>query len=372
MSSLKRDLKILNISLPDKAIFDVHSKTAYRLREYGEIVEKYTVVLPAKKNQIIQLSGHVAVYGSGGRNKISQLINCYKIADGILNQGYDLITVHGQYFLSLLGLILAKKHNIGMEMQIHGWEKYSLIRSLVARFNISRANAFRVVGKRLKEQLINKYGVESEKITVASIFVDITRPEQARQNSPWREAFQDSPKRFIFLTVGRLAAVKNIGLQIRAMVEVVKKYPEAELWIVGDGPGRRNCEQQIAEGQLEKNVKTLGWKNNLEEFYEMADAFVLTSNSEGWGLAIIEAASFGLPIIVTDVGCAGEVIIDNESGLVIPIGGIHELIEAMLKIITDENLRRKIGGNAKLAASRLPNKEQTLELYIKSWEQAIL
>lgn len=132
----------------------------------------------------------------------------------------------------------------------------------------------------------------------------------------------------------------------------------------------KNLEVRSKKLELDKNIKLLGWQNNLEDYYGQADVFILTSDSEGWGLAVIEAASFGLPIIMTDTGCAGEVIKTGESGLVIPIGDKPELAAAMLKIIEDGNLRKRLGENAKLAAERLPNKEQTLALYKKSWQIA--
>ena len=118
-------------------------------------------------------------------------------------------------------------------------------------------------------------------------------------------------------------------------------------------------------------MKFLGWKNNLSEYYGKADVFVLTSNSEGWGMAVIEAAIAGLPIIMTDVGCAGEVIKNNESGLIIPVGDKQKLVETIMKLIDDESLRKKLGVNAGLAVAELPNKEQILELYKKSWQKAL-
>ena len=89
--------------------------------------------------------------------------------------------------------------------------------------------------------------------------------------------------KFIFLTVSRLAPVKNISLQIRAMAELIKKYPNTELWIVGDGAEKSNLKSKISKLKLENNVKLLGWQNNPDEFYSQADAFLLTSNYEGWG-----------------------------------------------------------------------------------------
>ena len=122
--------------------------------------------------------------------------------------------------------------------------------------------------------------------------------------------------------------------------------------------------------KLQNYIKLLGWQSNPEEFYSQADAFLLTSDYEGWGMAVIEAASYGLPIIMTDVGCAGELVKDGESGIVIPINDQAKLEEAMIRIIKDNNLRKKLAEGAFSALKKLPSKEETMALYKQSWEKA--
>ncbi len=95
---------------------------------------------------------------------------------------------------------------------------------------------------------------------------------------------------------------------------------------------------------------------------------MLTSNYEGWGLAAVEAASYGLPIIMTNVGCAGELIKDGVSGLVVPVGDQKKLTEAMGQLIVDKELREALGQNAAKSVRNLLNKEENLALYKKSFE----
>lgn len=378
-------MKILSLGL-DNSVLNKTSALARRAVEYGNLVERYDVIVPSAKNEKIELSGKTLVYGSGGGNKLGRLVKICWLAKKLLRgEKYDIITVQDQYYLALIGLRLARKFKIGLEIQVHGFEKFYGLRKLIAKYVLSRARAVRCVSQRLKKQLIGQFGVKEEKITVAPIYVDTVLPlpaprsklafvefDQRLPHRPDYGASRNDTNAFIFLTVGRLAPVKNIGLQIAAAREVIKRHPETELWIVGDGPERKNYELLIADYELNNNIKLPGRQENLENYYKAADAFILTSDSEGWGLAVIEAARSGLPIIMTDVGCAGEVIKNGESGLVVPIGGKEELAEAMLKIIEDENLRKKFGINAKLAAGRLPDKRQTLERYKKSWKIAAI
>src|SRR3989344_1491180 len=327
-------MKILNLSL-DKSILDRNSKAARRIIEYGNLADSYIVVVPDKDCKEIRLSEKVFVYGSGGGNKIFQLLNVYRVAKKLLKQEkFDVITIQDQYYLALMGLFLAKKFKIGLELQIHGFEKYSGLRKIIADFAISRANAIRCVSQRLKQKLINEFGVKEEIIAVAPIYIE---PRITNKESKIK---QENDK-FVFLTVGRLVPVKNIDLQIRAMAEVAKKYPNVELIIVGDGPERKKLELKIKNLKLQNYVKLLGWQNDTDKFYSQADAFLLTSDYEGWGMVIIEAASYGLPVIMTDVGCAGELIENEKSGLVVPVNNQVKLEEAMIRIIKDDSLRKK-------------------------------
>ena len=370
-------MKILNLSL-DKSILDKNSKAARRIIEYGDLTDSYIIVVPDKDYKEIRLSEKVFVYGSGGGNKIFQLINVYRTAKKLLRQEkFDLVTVQDQYYLALVGRILAKKFKIGLELQIHGFEKYSGLRKIIADFAIPRASAIRCVSQRLKRQLTNYFGVREEKITVAPIFAKTQFPTRLPDGQvsnfqfPNKSQNKNQENKFIFLTVGRLVAVKNINLQIRAVAEVAKKYPNIELRIVGDGPERKKLELKIKNYKLQNYVKFFGWQNNLEEFYSQANAFLLTSDSEGWGMVVVEAVNYGLPVIMTDVGCAGELIENEKSGLVVPVSNQIKLEKAMIRIINDDNLRKKLAEGALSAIKNLPNKEETMALYKQSWEKAM-
>src|SRR3989339_2244810 len=365
-------MKILNLSL-DKSILDKNSKAATRIVEYGNLADRYIVVVPDKDYKEIRLSEKVFVYGSGGNNKIFQLINVYRTAKKLLRHGkFDVITVQDQYYLALVGRILAKKFKIGLELQIHGFEKYSGLRKIIADFAIPRANTIRCVSRRLKGQLMRDFGVREEKITVAPIYSESVKFIKLKVHK-----VDNEDNNFIFLTVGRLVAVKNIGLQIKAMAKLVEgekskvESKKIELWIVGDGSERKKLELKIKNLKLQNYIKLLGWQNNPEEFYSQADAFLLTSDYEGWGMVAVEAANYGLPIIMTNVGCAGELIENEKSGLVVPVNNQVELEEAMIRIIKDDSLRKKLAEGALSATKKLPSKEETLALYKQSWEKAM-
>ncbi len=353
-------MKIISLGLDNSAL-DPNSPLAGRLCEYGEFIEAYSVFVPYQQDLIIDLSKTVKVYGVGGRNKVVQLVRLYKQAAALVRAQPDsIITVQDLYYLGLVGVILKLRYHRPLEIQIHGFEKETWWRKWVARLVVLQASKVRVVSKRLESEIISIYGVAPRKIVVIPIY-----SPAAHQLNPPKDYQAHQP--FVFLTVGRLVPVKNISLQIKALAEVVKQHPEVRLVVAGEGPDRGRLASLIQSLNIENHVIFMGQVDDVAGVYKQADAFILTSISEGWGLAVIEAASFGLPIIMTDVGCAGEVIKNEESGLVVANPKITTLVSAMSLFIQDKSLRARLGGEAKVVVQKLPSKAEIYNLYRQAW-----
>lgn len=352
-------MKILSLSL-DKNIFNENKSVFSRTLEYSKFLDLLTVLVPINhQNNITDIN--LSVFGSGGGNKLVQFIRLFILGIKILAKNkYDLITVQDPYYLGLLGLILAKIYKLPLEIQVHGFEKEGRIRNVLAFVVLNFSSGIRTVSERLKSELISDFKLSADKISVIQIFsqfVSIPRP-----NKDYK-----SHQPFIFLTVGRLVPVKNISLQIRALAELVRDCPAVRLVIVGDGPEKQNLVELANSLSLSGYVLFIGEVEDVASFYEKADVFLLTSNREGWGLVVVEAASFGLPIIMTDVGCAGELIKNEESGLVVPINDKDNLVRAIKKLCQDQILREKIGLGSKSVISMLPDWEETKKTYKNNW-----
>jgi len=357
-------MKILNLSL-DKKILDKNSAPAKRLVQYAQMVERYDVLVPFKNKEQVQITDNAVVYGSGGKNKISQFFHLYKKGKKLLKENdYSIITSQDQYYVGLIACLLANKYKKGLEIQWHGWEKCNGFRKIIAKHILLHTNAIRTVSNRSAKKLIKEFNIPKEKITVVPIFVpSIVRKDKAKQNK----------NGFVFLTVGRLTKVKNIAMQIKAVAKIIKNHQSIKLLIIGEGELKSDLQSLIKKYNLDESVKLLGWKEKIEldEHYSGSDCFLLTSYSEGWGMAVLEAGSFGLPIIMTDVGCAQEIIKDEVSGLIISTGDEDSLVNEMDRIIKDKELRIKLGNNAKQAVQNLPSLEEVLVDYKKSWQKAL-
>lgn len=326
-------MKVLNIGT-DSNILQIDSLVAKRAILISRLVDQYDVLVPGK-NQSVDLTPNSKVIGVGGVNKLLKFFRLYKKAYSLLQiNKYDLVTVQDTYYLAYLSYLLTKKFKTKLEIQVHGLEKFSYFRKMLAKKVWLKANSIRVVSSRLKNYLVNDFKVSPDKITVLPVLVDIDR----LKNSPVTiDLKQKYPNQFIFLFVGRLVTVKNVPLIFKALAKLgqAKNY---KLIIVGDGPEKEKLVNLANNLGLKDKVEFFGWVDNLASFYKSADCLVLASDSEGWPLVVVEARAVNLPIIMTNVGSAGELVKNNINGLVVPVQDELALSQALAKVITQPDL----------------------------------
>jgi len=125
----------------------------------------------------------------------------------------------------------------------------------------------------------------------------------------------------VLLTVGSIIGTKAQVHAIAAVRALSKKYPALKLILLGS-PADENytavVRQQIREYGLDKTVLLCPPTDAVADYYRLADAFLMTSITEGWSLAVTEAMFFGLPMILTDTGGTSEVIENGDIGIVVP------------------------------------------------------
>ncbi len=351
---------VLNLSL-DKKILETESPVQQRLVSLAEKTGEITVIVPRNENREKDISPHLRVYSVGG-GKLLQFLNMWRRAERVLREkNYNLITVQDAYYLGLLGCIISKRFNIPLEIQVHGLEQFSGFRKWIAGFVLRRADTIRVVSERLRRELATRYTLHATRFYTLPVY---TQVDTSPKRSTNRKAI---PYPFTFLTVGRLVSVKNISLQIKAFAKLAEKVPHTRLRIVGSGPERANLEREARSLKLEASVRFEGEHTDMSRFYEEADAVLLTSDSEGWGRTVLEAAAYHVPSIMTNVGLAQEVIKNKESGFIIPVGDEKQLILAMKELIDNPALRERLGQGAYEAFRALPNREDQIRKQVEQW-----
>ena len=151
------------------------------------------------------------------------------------------------------------------------------------------------------------------------------------------------------VSVGRLAAPKDALTLLRALTDVAPAPFSALL--VGDGPDRPELEASIRALGLEDTVTLAGSRSDVPALLAAADVFVLSSRSEGAPFSILEAMAAGLPVVASNVGGVGELVVDGETGLLVPPADPGRLAEALRRVLRDAALRRRLGAAGRARAA---------------------
>jgi glycosyltransferase involved in cell wall biosynthesis len=142
-------------------------------------------------------------------------------------------------------------------------------------------------------------------------------------------------------TIGRLSPEKDHVTFLRAARLILAGKPEARFLIAGSGPLRAAVESEVARLGLDGRVLLLGDRKDVRELLGLMDVFVLTSTTEGLPNTLLEAAAAGVPAVTTAAGGAVEVVVDGETGFVVPCGDADAVAGRVLLLLDDPALRKQ-------------------------------
>jgi glycosyltransferase involved in cell wall biosynthesis len=198
------------------------------------------------------------------------------------------------------------------------------------------------VGRQLRQE-----GVSGEKIVVIPNGLDALRvalpPGVDREEARARLALHDTRGRPLVTIVANLHPVKDHETFLRAARRVHQEMPEAAFVLAGEGRLEASLRAQAAELGLEKDVKFLGPCRRIAELLAISDVCVLSSRAEGFSNAILEYMAAGRPVVATDVGGAREVMLEGETGYLVPSGNPAAMAERTLALLRDPDRARAFG-----------------------------
>jgi len=192
-----------------------------------------------------------------------------------------------------------------------------------------------LLSEEARSEQVGHSAVKAERTRVIpnAVDTDFFKPSKAPCRSMRLELGLEDE--FVWVTVGRLIPEKDQRLLIETMALMHSRGSDPALVVVGDGPLRRQLEGAVDELSLSGRVRFIGAASDVRPFLRMADAFVLSSRSEGLPMALLEAMSCGLPVVGTSVGSIPLAIGEENT---VPSGSAHALSAAMERIM---GLRRE-------------------------------
>jgi len=346
----------------DRNIFKEESDVRARMIEYGQLVGGLHIIVFSRRDVRYRVSNisnisNVFIYPTNSRSRWFYIIDAIRIGKKILTTNYKLqtmnwlVTSQDPFETGLVGWRLKRRFGLPLQLQIHTdvfspyFKNQSFLNRLrvwAARFLIPRADCVRVVSRRIQESI-------ARPSAVLPIFVDVEEIKQMPVSVDLHKKYPQYEK--IILMASRLTKEKNIGLAVEAIGEIKNTL----LLTVGDGPEKENLEAKSRKLKANVVFESAVPFKTLISYYKTADVYLLTSNYEGYGRTLVEAAAAGCPIVSTDVGVAREI----KGAKVVPVGDRSGLTRALA------------GENLKSAPPETGSYDEYLAAMKRAWEQCL-
>lgn len=171
----------------------------------------------------------------------------------------------------------------------------------------------------------------------------------------------------VVLAVGRFLAQKGHRYLVAAVPELLRRFPDVAVVLVGDGVLREQLVRQVTELGVADHVHLTGFRSDARMLLDAADVFALPSRQEAMPLAALEAMEAGRPVVATRVSGSAEVVVDGETGLLVPPGDSAALAHALGELLADPERGRRYGtaGRERFLAHYTSTRmaQQTLDVY---------
>jgi glycosyltransferase involved in cell wall biosynthesis len=218
------------------------------------------------------------------------------------------------------------------------------LRAFLDRNVIGRlADAFIAVSEADKQRMIDLEGVEADRIRV--LFNAI--PTQQPTGRDVRAELGIAPDAPVVATVCQLRAEKALDLLVDAAAELKREFPDLRVLIAGDGQEEAALREQIRERDLAETVLLLGTRRDIPDLLTAVDVAVCCSDFEGTPLSVMEYMASEAPVVATRVGGLPEMIDEGVHGLLFERRNVHELAEALARLLRDPGERRRMGERAR-------------------------
>jgi glycosyltransferase involved in cell wall biosynthesis len=308
---------------------------------------------------------------------------------------FDVFLVHGVKGILLPTVLAARLFGKRCVIKIDALEE---LENGVARESIERmglaANSFVLrTWTRLRDALLRRADAV---IAISSELADALRargltPTQVRRipngidlrrwldDRPGKAALRQRlslPDQTLVTYAGRLSRAKGLVMLVKVWQRVAASYPHVHLLLIGSGDRSFDgCESElralVQQAGLERRVTFVGHVDTVPDYLRASDLFVVCSESEGFGLSLIEAMAVGLPCISTAVGAAPEVIRHRESGWLIPVNDAHALHRALEDALHSHAQWPVLGAEGRRAVVERFDLDEVVERYLALFQTLV-
>jgi glycosyltransferase involved in cell wall biosynthesis len=354
----------------------------YRIELFEKLQKKYDIKFIFINHQLGKQFGGIKIprewnFENLNLLKKKSLINWSRFINKLLKDDYDLIIVgppEQPYFLvTFLISKLRTKKIIAWGEGWH-WTNYNCYQKLyntILKIILKKADAIIASGEKSQnfyKQILKK---EVKIYNIHNYVIPYHRKDPSKLLKKLAENDNSIINKKIVLYLSRIIKIKGLDYLIKAFKILENKLNDVYLLIVGSGDFEKHC-KKLAKDLKIKNIMFAGYTSNekeIELYYNLSNVFVLPSifykdSGEAIGYVVCESMGVGKPVVVTNaVGAAPEYIQNNINGFVVKEKNIEELYEALLKILSNKKLAKKMGVKSKEIYDEKLNLEKQYEAF---------
>lgn len=352
-------------------------ETQVQLLAEGLVAKGYSVMILTRRSDAklrkMEQYGDITVHrlppvGSGQLKKWGLLFSSMlKLIQ--LRQHYDLVFVSGFRIVGVAAVLVSKIYckacvlkadsqgemsgeffrtglaKIGVEPSWLPFRMFLGLRNAILR----RADAFTAVTSDIAEEM-KAGGVKPEAIQIIPNSVDIKRfrPVDIQQKLDLRRKLKIPETHKTVVYTGRIVSYKGLPLLLQVWKAILRQHQDIYLLLVGmGGLDIDNCEAElkafVAKYELGLSVRFTGSVQNVPEYLQVADIFAFPTENDAFPSSLVEAMTCRLPVITTPVGGINNIVKHNQNGLIVQPRDFQQLYEALIALITDDSLARRLG-----------------------------
>lgn len=264
---------------------------------------------------------------------------------------YDIVHTHG-FKADLWGTIAARLAKVPVIIStVHNQERYLInpIVKILEKWIISPIDdTIIVVSEGVKRFLIKTCGIQEKKIK--RVYYGINLGDiKIDKYKDIRQKFGIDRNAPLIGCIGRLIKQKGHQYLIQAAKMVMENFPEAKFLIVGKGRLEKKLKKLVKSLSLESSVIFTGFREDIYSIIDKLNLMVMPSIWEGFGLVLLEAMALGKPVVATNIGGIPEIIEDGKSGILVKPKDSKGLARAIIKLLQDTTLNKKMQGIAQLS-----------------------
>lgn len=278
------------------------------------------------------------------------------LARVVAERAPDIITTHQvkSHFLMKISRLWQRYPWVAFN---HGYTATDLkvrLYNQLDRWSLPRADKVITVCQAFAQDLVENKGVSADRILVQHNSIQPEPPVSSEEVAALRSELGVTDREQIVLAVGRLSKEKAHRDLVEAFKRLSENSPElsVKLVIAGDGPERGTLEALAVALGISERVVFAGHVSNIQHYYAIANVLANASHSEGSPYVLLEAMAAGVPVVATSVGGVPEIVVNEESALLVPARRPELFEKALHRVLSDEELAKTLRANA---AARVAN-----------------